>query len=78
MYLVGTVDRWNNGKRDELKDRTMSVDITGTQQDHYLNSDQLVEMGTLQSSWKVELPDWMVNQYEVINNSACACNSKTA
>lgn len=35
-------------------------------------------MGKIQSSWQIDPPDWMVNHYEVINNSACACVSKTA
>lgn len=44
----------------------------------YTTADELVKMGKIQSSWQIDPPDWMVNHYEVINNSACACVSKTA
>lgn len=73
-YLVGTVDRWNNGKKSELRDRWQHIDP----EHKYTTADELVKMGKIQSSWQIDPPDWMVNHYEVINNSACACVSKTA
>lgn len=77
-YLVGTIDRWNDGKRCELKDRSTSVDLSDKQSNEYVSADELVQMGELQTVWKIEPPDWMVNHYEVINNAACACVSKSA
>ena len=75
-YLVGTIDRWNNGKVSELRDRYKSINP----EQKYTSADELVRMGEIQSIWNIELPDWMVNQYDVINNSSCACNniSRTA
>ena len=36
MYLVGTVDNFNNGKKAELADRTKNIGRVGFQEDKNL------------------------------------------
>lgn len=69
MYLVGTLDKWNNSKRSECKERYQHVD--NKSKTKYISVSELIEMGKIESKLEKQPPQWWIDQLDQTNNKAC-------